>query len=73
MRKEFNDLAAATKSDILGKCLQTFFLGGGNTFGVRGFRCLHKKCFLKKALALALGACSWRFRRICGRTPCTGY
>ncbi len=28
MRKEFNDLAAATKSDILGKCLQTFFLGG---------------------------------------------
>ena len=33
-----------------------FFWGGGNTFGVRGFRCLHKKCFLKKALALALGA-----------------
>ena len=32
------------------------FSGGGNTFGVRGFRCLHKKCFLKKALALALGA-----------------
>lgn len=28
MRKEFNDLAAVTKSDILGKCLQTFFLGG---------------------------------------------
>lgn len=28
MRKEFNDLTAATKSDILGKCLQTFFLGG---------------------------------------------
>lgn len=32
------------------------FSGGGNIFGVRGFRCLHKKCFLKKALALALGA-----------------
>lgn len=32
------------------------FFWGGNTFGVRGFRCLHKKCFLKKALALALGA-----------------